>query len=146
MSNQKKSSHTKNSSLKSKINCSLKIKNFKEIDVFDQICSEEFHTDSGSSNSEESLKNGSSILFDVYSDIHELVDGNWLFRAISRRLTGGPWYYDTLRAAIVQHIEDNSNKYKNFIVRNIEDYLSKMRRNGVLDENCEVQEFNLFTM
>ena len=51
-------------------------------------------------------------------------------------------YYDTLRAVIAQHVEDNSNKYKDFIVGNIEDNLSKMRRNGVRDGNCEIQAFN----
>ena len=44
---------------------------------------------------------------------------------MSRGLIGEPWYNDTLRAAIGQHIEDNSNRYRNFIVGNIEDYLSK---------------------
>ena len=38
------------------MNNSLKIKSFKEIDVFDQINLEKSHTDSGSSNSEESKK------------------------------------------------------------------------------------------
>ena len=138
----KKSSHIRFSNSKSKMNSSLKSKSIKEIDVYDQISFEEFHTDSGSSNSEESLKNASSVLFDVYSEIHEQADGNWLFRAMSRGLTGEPWYYDTLRAAIAQHIEDNSNKYKDFIVGNIEDYISKMRRNGVWSGNCEIQAFS----
>ena len=31
---------------------------------------------------------------------------------MSRGFTGEPWYYDTFRAAIVQHIEDNSNTAK----------------------------------
>ena len=48
-----------------------------------------------------------------------------------RRLISEPWYYDTLRAVIVRHIEDNSNRYKYFIVGNIKDYPSKMYRNGV---------------
>ena len=61
---------------------------------------------------------------------------------MSRGLTGEPWYYDTLRAAIAQHIEDNLNKYKDFIVGNIEDYISKMRRNGVWGGNCEIQAFS----
>ena len=61
---------------------------------------------------------------------------------MSRGLTGEPWYYDTLRAAIAQHIEDNSNRYKDFIVGNIEDYISKMRRNGVWGGNCEIQAFS----
>ena len=138
----KKSSHIKFSSSNSKMNSSLESKSLKEIDVYDQICFEEFHTDSGSSNSEESLKNDSSVLFDVYSEIHEHADGNWLFRAMSRGLTGEPWYYDTLKAAIAQHIEDNSNRYKDFIVGDIEDYLSKMRRNGVWGGNCEIQAFS----
>ena len=88
----KKSSHIRFSSSKPKINSSLKSKSLKEIDVYDQISFEEFHTDSGSSNSEESLKNGSSILFDVYSEIQEHTNGNWLFRAMSSGLTGEPWY------------------------------------------------------
>ena len=66
---------------------------------------EEFHTDLGSSNTEKSLKNGSNAFFDVYSEIHEHTDGNWLFRVMSRGLSGEPWYYDTLRGAIFQHIE-----------------------------------------
>ena len=86
----KKYSHIRFSSSKSKMNSSLKSKSLKEIDVYDQISFEEFHTDSGSSSSEESLKNGSSVLFDVYSEIHEHADGNWLFRAMSRGLTGKP--------------------------------------------------------
>ena len=61
---------------------------------------------------------------------------------MSRGNTDEPWYYDTLRAAIALHIEDNSNKYKGFIVRNIENYLSKMRRNGVWGKNCEIQTFS----
>ena len=51
-----KFSHIRFSSSKSKTNSSLKSKSLKEIDVFDQISFEEFHTDSGSSDSEESLK------------------------------------------------------------------------------------------
>ena len=51
----KKSSHIRFSSSKPKINSSLKSKSLKEIDVYDQISFEEFHTDSGSFNSEESL-------------------------------------------------------------------------------------------
>ena len=50
---------------------------------------------------------------------------------ISRRLTGEPWYYDILRTVIAQHIEDNSNRYKDFIVGNIKDNLLKISRNGV---------------
>ena len=38
------------------MNSSWKSKSLKEINVYDQISLEEFHTDSGSSNSEESLK------------------------------------------------------------------------------------------
>ena len=72
----KKSSQVRFSNSKSKMNSSLKSKSLKEIDVYDQISFEEFHTDSGSSNSEESLKNGSSVLFDVYSEIHDQADGN----------------------------------------------------------------------
>ena len=41
----KKSSYIRFSSLKSKINVSLKSKSLKEIDVYDQISFEEFHTD-----------------------------------------------------------------------------------------------------
>ena len=52
----KKSSHIRFSNSKSKMNSSLKSKSLKEIDVYDQISFEEFHTDSGSSNSEESKK------------------------------------------------------------------------------------------
>ena len=62
----KKSSHIRFSNSKSKMNSSFKSKSLKEIDVYDQISFEEFHTDSGSSNFEESLKNCSSVLFDVY--------------------------------------------------------------------------------
>ena len=61
-----KSSHIRFSSSKSKMNSSLKSKSFKEIDVFDQISLEEFHTDSGNSNFEKSLQNGSSVLLYVY--------------------------------------------------------------------------------
>ena len=57
-------------------------------------------------------------------------------------LTSKPRYYDTLSAAITQHIEDNLNRYKDFIVGNIEEYSSKMRRNGVWGENCEIQAFS----
>ena len=52
----KKSSHIRFSNSKSKMNSSLKSKSLKEIDVYDQISFEEFHTDLGSSNSEESKK------------------------------------------------------------------------------------------
>ena len=54
----KKSSHIRFSSSKSKMNSSFKSKSLKEIDVYDHISFEDFHTDSGSSNSEESLING----------------------------------------------------------------------------------------
>ena len=37
---------------------------------------------------------------------------------------------------------DNSNKYKDFIVGTIEDYLSKIRRNGVWGENCKIFTFS----
>ena len=60
---------------------------------------------------------------------------------MSWELTGEPWYYDTLRTAIAQHIEDNSNRHKDFIGGNIEDYLSKMNRNEVRGGNCEIQAF-----
>ena len=56
-----------------------------------------------------------------------------------RRLISEPWYYDTLRAEIAQHIEDNFNKYKYFIEGNIKDYLSKLHRNGEWGWNCEIQ-------
>ena len=52
----KKSFHLRFSSSTSKMNSSLNSKSFKEIDVFNKISFEEFHTDSRSSNSEESLK------------------------------------------------------------------------------------------
>ena len=61
---------------------------------------------------------------------------------MSRRLTSEPWYYDSLKTAITKNIEDKYNRYKNFIVGNIEDYLSKMRRNGVWGGNCEIQAFS----
>ena len=69
-----KSFHLKFSSSKSKINSILKVILLKNW-CFDHISLEEFHTDSGSSNSEESLKNGSSVLFEVYSEIHEHTNG-----------------------------------------------------------------------
>ena len=53
-----------------------------------------------------------------------------------------PWYYDTLRSAISQYIEDNSYRYKDFIVENIEDYLSKIHRNEVWGGNYEIQAFS----
>ena len=49
---------------------------------------------------------------------------------------------NTLRAAIAQHIEDNSNRYKDFIEGNIEDYLLKMSRNGGWSGHCEIQVFS----
>ena len=55
-----------------------------------------------------------------------------------RRLISEPWYYDTLRAAIAHHIEDNFNKYKYFIEGNIKDYPSKLHRNGEWGGNCEI--------
>ena len=61
-------------------------------------------------------------------------------------LTCKLWYYETLRAAIAQHIEDNSNRYKDFIVGNIEDNLSKMRRNGVLVEIVKFMHLVRFTV
>ena len=36
------------------------------------------------------VKNSSSVLFDVYSEIHEHADGNRLFRVMSRGLKGEP--------------------------------------------------------
>ena len=36
------------------------------------------------------VKKGSSVFFDFYSEIHEDVYGNWLFRAMSRGITGEP--------------------------------------------------------
>ena len=56
-----------------------------------------------------------------------------------RRIMSEPWYYDTLRAAIVQYIEDNSNRYKYFIVGNIKDYISKLHRNGEWGGDCQIQ-------
>ena len=64
----KKSSHIRFSSSKSKMNSSLKSKSFKNIEVYDQISSEEFHTDSGSSNSEESKKLIKCSLWSLFRD------------------------------------------------------------------------------
>ena len=72
----KKYSHIRFSNSKSKMNSSLKSKSYKEIDVYDEISFKEFHTDSGSSNSEGCLKNSPSVHFNVYSEIHEHADGN----------------------------------------------------------------------
>ena len=49
------------------------------------------------------------------------------------------WY---IKLTIDQHIENNSNRYKDFIGGNIEDYLSKMLRNGIWDVNLEIRAFS----
>ena len=70
-------------------------------DSFTEISLAEFYTDSCRSNSCESQNITSGVLLDIFLDITELGDGNWLIRAMSRGLTGYTWFYNIIRLAIV---------------------------------------------
>ena len=55
------------------------MKHSKCKDPFDEINFEESHTNSGRSNSGESQNIASGVLLDIFSEITELGDSNWLF-------------------------------------------------------------------
>ena len=45
---------------------------------------------------------------------NESGDGNWLFCALSRGITCTPNYHGSIRNTVVQHINDNIERYQDF--------------------------------
>ena len=50
----------------------------------------------------------------------------YYFRAMSRGFTNDPCFYNIIRLAIVQQIEDKIDRYKDFVKIDSADYLAKM--------------------
>ena len=63
------------------------------------------------------------------------------FRVMSRGFTFDQWFFNIIRLVIVQHIEDNIDRYKDCVIIDAADSLTKMWRNGVWDGNWEIQVF-----
>ena len=82
--------------------------------TFDLVNFEELHTDSESSSNDNENLASSSLLFDHYNKFNESGDGNWLFRALSRGITCTPNYHGSIRNTVVQHINDNIERYQVF--------------------------------
>ena len=79
------------------------------------------------------LSSFSSIL-DSFEEVVEDGDGNWLFRALSRGLSGNPEHYKEIRSAVWDHIKNNRDRFLSFITTDFNDYIRKMRRNKVWEE------------
>ena len=53
------------------------------------------------------------------------------FRAVSRGITGDPWFYNVMRLAIIQYIEESIDRYNDFIITDTADYITKIPRKVV---------------
>ena len=79
------------------------------------------------------------IMNQKFERIDILGDGNCLFRAILCCLIGDDSGHMDLRNDICDHILENRNQYANFIYdQNIEDYIKKMRKDGVWGDHLEL--------
>ena len=83
--------------------------------TFDLVNFEELHTDSESSPNDNENLVSSLFLFDHYNEVNESGDGNWLFRALSRGITCTPIYHGSIRNTVLQHINDNIERYQDFL-------------------------------
>ena len=72
---------------------------------------------------------------------NESGDGNWLFRALSRGITCTPNYHGSIRNTVVQHINDNIERYQDFFTIDPNIYISKMFKLGTWGGEAEIQAF-----
>ena len=113
-------------------------------EIFEDVSSEKWYTDSkGSEMSESQLKILSSFssILDSFEEVVEDGDGNWLFRALSRGLSGNPEHYKKIRSAVWNHIKNNRDRFLSFITTDFNDYIRKMRRNKVWGGEIEIIAF-----
>ena len=79
--------------------------------TFDLVNFEELHTDSKSLPNDNENLASSSFLFIINVKFNKSGDGNWLFCALTRGITCTPNYHGSIRNAVVQHINDNIERY-----------------------------------
>ena len=110
--------------------------------TFDLVNFEEFHINSESSSNDNEKLTSSSLLFDHYNEVNESGDDNWLFRALSRGITCTPNYHGSIRNTVVQHINDNIERYQDFYNRFKKYiYIYIMFKQGTWGREAEIQTF-----
>ena len=78
-------------------------------------------------------------LFDIYN---EDGDGNCLFRAISRLTYGTPDHHKEIRETVCDYIATRYDRFSNFILWDINDYIDKMLDEGTWGGEPEVVAFS----
>ncbi len=71
-----------------------------------------------------------------------MADGNCFFRAISQAVSGTQKYHRKIRRAVVQHLEENGEKYRNILRReysSISEYINKSKMRYVNSWATEVE-------
>ena len=79
---------------------------------------------------------------DLFYTYNEGGNGNCLFRVISRLTYGTPDHYEKIREIVCEYITIRYDKFSDFILGYINDYIGQMLDEGAYGENPEIVAFS----
>ena len=118
----------------------LRVKSNEE--VFKMIQTHEILSESDCSEIEENKAEFVTTIMDLFDIYNEDGDGNCLFRAISRLTYGTPDHHKEIRETVCDYIATRYDRFSNFILWDINDYIDKMLDEGTWGGEPEVVAFS----
>ena len=92
--------------------------------------------------SDEEIVETMVTIFDYFDEHIIQGDGNWLFRALSFATFRDDEYHFTIRETILDYIQKNLVRFKEFIEGDGNDYIQRMRNNSTWGGNIEIVAFS----
>ena len=106
-----------------------------------QVESEEIHTESECSQSDEDEESYNTSILDVFKEIEIRGDDNWLFRALSLGAFGDQEYHLIVREMVWDYIDTNRNRFKEFIDQEMDSDIVNMRKSRTWGGHIEIIGF-----
>ena len=66
-------------------------------------------------------------------------DGNYFFRAIAYQLCHNESHHERLRQSVVKEVTENSERYKNFVTEELDEYTASLSTNKEYANNTTIQ-------
>ena len=116
---------------------------FKSNDeLSDLITIHKMHCESACSETEDVQASIITALTDMFDIIYEELDGNWLFRALSRGWFGSLDYYSEVREVLIDYIIHNSKRFESHLPEELDEYIPKMMEDGEWGGEPEIVVFS----